>query len=325
MSKQPIYPKESVGSRMSQHVPVYHQAKRLSAVMEGLLEHSWASIDMVYVTDDDNKLVGVVSIAQAQTGSKQTTLASLMQPVHHVLHPHDDQEKAVFMAIRDDVTSVPVVTKQRVFVGAMTAEALIDIMHEEHIEDALISAGVRDKDANVFKLIKARTGLLVRSRTPWLVVGLTLSMGLGLISSFFEETLEASIALAFFIPVIVYVAGSVGAQASTIAVRALAVTTINYARYVKKELVVGTALGVIMGFLGALGAMIISQSAPVAVVVGLTLFTASAAATVLASLVPITLIKLGKDPALGSGPLATVLQDIFSLLIYFLFAMMIIS
>lgn len=324
MSQQAVYPKESVGSRMSRHVPVYHQAKRLSSVIEGLLEHSWASIDMVYVTDDDNKLVGVVSITKAQTNSKQTTLTSLMQPVHHVLHPHDDQEKAVFMAIRDDVTSVPVVNKQYVFVGAMTAEALIDIMHEEHIEDALISAGVRDKDANVFKLIKARTGLLVRSRTPWLIIGLALSMGLGLIASFFEETLEASIALAFFIPVIVYVADSVGMQASAIVVRALAVTKINYGHYVRKELLVGIVLGAIMGLLGALGALIISQSVPVAFVVGLTLFTASTLATVLGSLVPISLRKLGKDPALGSGPLATVLQDILSLIIYFLFALAII-
>ena len=324
MSRNQPYPKESIGNRMSRHVPVYHQSKRISTVIDALLEQSWASIDTVYVTDDDNKLVGVVSMAQAQTHAKHTTLARLMQPVHHTLQPQDDQEKAVFMAIRDDVTSIPVVNKQHVFLGAMTAEALIDIMHEEHIEDTLISAGVRDRDANVFKLIKARTGLLVRSRTPWLIIGLTLSMGLGLIASFFEETLEASIALAFFIPVIVYVADSVGTQASTIAVRALAITKINYGRYVRKELLVGIALGVIMGLFGALGALIISQSAPVALVVGLTLFTASALATVLASLVPITLRKLGKDPALGSGPLATVLQDILSLVIYFLFAMAII-
>ncbi len=319
------YPSESIGSRMSTNVPVYPSDTPLHDIKDDLFNKNWASIHTVFVTDANGKLVGEVDIASREIANKSTTLQDVMAQPEVVLHPHADQEKAAFLAIKKDIVSIPVVDNHGTFLGAVTGHSIIDIMHEEHLEDTLLSAGVRESSSSVLKIIRERTSMLVRSRTPWLVLGLILSMGLGLIASFFEETLEKSIALAFFIPVIVYVADSVGTQASTIAVRALAITKLKFFRYLQKELVVGICLGLIMGALGALGALLISQSMDVALVVGLTLFTACTLATALASAVPFTLKAVGKDPALGSGPLATVLQDILSLVIYFVFAMAIIG
>ena len=319
------YPSESVGSRMSTNVPAYTVDTPLHDIKDNLFQEDWDSIRTVFAIDD-GKLVGVVDIASSEIADKSTTLADVMTKPKTVLHPHADQEKAAFIAIKKDIVSIPVVDNHGTFLGAVTGHSIIDIMHEEHLEDTLLSAGIREPGStSALKIIRERTAMLVRSRTPWLILGLVLSMGLGLIASFFEETLEKSIALAFFIPVIVYVADSVGTQASTIAVRALAITKLEYFRYLRKELLVGLCLGLVMGSLGALGALLISQSVDVAMVVGLTLFTASALATTLASTVPFALKKLGKDPALGSGPLATVLQDILSLVIYFLFAVALIG
>lgn len=319
------YPPESIGSRMSTNVPVYQSSTSFESVKDAVFQKKWASIRNIYVVDNDNKLVGLVDLANIAIDKQSSTLAELMQEPTATLRPDADQEKAAYLAIKNDEAAIPVVDKHGSFLGAITAHAIIDILHEEHIEDALLSAGIRESSSGVLKLIKARTSLLVSSRIPWLVIGLALSMGLGLIASLFEETLEKSIALAFFIPVIVYVADSVGTQASTIAVRALAITKLNFFRYLQKELAVGVILGLIMGTLGALGAAAIGQSTDVALVVGLTLFTACTLATTLASAVPFTLKRFGKDPALGSGPLATVLQDILSLVIYFLIAMTIIG
>ncbi len=319
------YPAESVGSRMSQNVPVFQPSDTFQKVLRGITRYNWDSVRTVYVVDDAQKLLGIVDIAETADITEHTRLESVMvQPVA-TLRPHADQEKAVFIAIHNDVTAVPVVDKQGLFCGAITGHSLIDIMHEEHVEDALLSAGLRSKDANILKIATQRTRLVVRSRVPWLIIGLVISMGLGLITSFFEETLEQSIALAFFIPVIAYIAGSVGAQSSMIAVRALATTKVQTASYLAKELLIGISLGLILGFLGGIGAFAISQSLEVALVVGLALLSANAIGCTLASAVPMVLKKAGKDPALGSGPMATALQDILSLLIYFLLALAIIS
>ena len=319
------YPPESVGARMSTNVPIFATDVPVKQVVDALLKQRWDSIRHIYVVDNEQRLQGIVTVAQAQLGKQQQPLGDIMQPVRTKLHPHVDQETAVFSAIKHDETAIPVVDRHGHFLGAIAEGAIIDIMHEEHVEDAMLSAGLRADQTGLLRLTSNRIGLIVSSRAPWLIGGLLMGMGLGLITSFFEQTLEASIALAFFIPVIAYIADSVGTQSSTITVRALATMHLRYGHYIIKELFVGMALGLILGTLGSIGAFVISQSPEVALVVGLTLLCASTIASVLSAVVPMSLKALGKDPALGSGPLATVIQDILSLLIYFLFAIMIIS
>jgi magnesium transporter len=167
--------------------------------------------------------------------------------------------------------------------------------------------------------------LVVQSRAPWLIVGLFVGLGLGLISSWFEESLQKTVALAYFIPVVAYIADSVGTQSEAIAVRALATVKLDYKGYLFKELLVGVTLGVLMGLIGGLGATLIGKSLQIGLVVGLSLFVASAVASVVASLLPILFKISGKDPALGSGPLATALQDVISVIIYFAFAITLID
>ncbi len=319
------YPQETVGNRMSTNVPVFHKDDTFRQVLNGLTKYHWDSVRVIYVVDDANVLLGIVDIAETADISEDTELEAVMKQPLSSLHPGVDQEKAVFIAIHNDVVAIPVIDKQGVLHGAITGHTIIDIMHEEHVEDAMLTAGLRSKNSSILKLATQRTSLIVKSRAPWLIIGLIISMGLGLITSFFEETLEASIALAFFIPVIAYIAGSVGAQSSIITVRALATMKINVIHYLLKEVLVGISLGVILGTLGAIGAFAISQSMEVAAVVGLALLAANAIGCTLASAVPMLLKKMGKDPALGSGPMATALQDILSLLIYFLLAVAIIS
>lgn len=319
------YAPETVGSRMSTNVPIFHKDDLFGDVLNSLTEHRWDSVRTIYVTDEEQSLLGIVDIAETEGIKKSTSLESVMKDPASTLHPDSDQEKAVFIAIRNDVVAIPVIDKHGALCGAITGHTIIDIMHEEHIEDVMLGAGVRGKDSNIFRLATERTALVVRSRSPWLILGLFIGIGLGLIASFFEETLQSSIALAYFIPVVTYIADSVGTQSSTITVRALATIKIRNSAYLLKELFVGVSLGAILGVLGAIGAYVISQSAEVALVVGLALLSASTIASVLASAVPMSLRALGKDPALGSGPLATALQDIISLLVYFLFAVLILG
>lgn len=318
------YQSETIGAIMSRHVPTCHGDDTQRVILALTSGKKWDSVHNIYVVER-GKLLGVVHVAALLHAGKRATARELMEVPGQTLSPDEDQENAIFYAIRDDVIAIPVVSSSGRFLGAVTAHTLIDIMHDEHVEDALLTAGIHGKASHITKLAAERTFLIVRGRAPWLIFGLLVGLGLGLLSSFFEHALQANVAIAYFIPVVAYIADSVGTQSEAIAVRALATLKINYPLYLIKELLVGSMLGVLVGVLGGVGAMLIAHSPYIGLAVGLALFVASVIAAVLAALIPMMFKLLGKDPALGSGPLATALQDLISILVYFSFAMLLVA
>lgn len=319
-SQKPVYPAESVGSILTTNVLVAKAEDELEDLLRAIASADWDDIQYAYVLDSDRKLIGVVDLARFLRAKATKLAKDLMTPPSETIHPHADQEKAVLLAVKGDITAVPVVDSQGVFLGAVVARKIIDVMHQEHLEDALLSSGIRGRGSHITKLATSGYWEVITSRAPWLLFGGLVGLGLGLIASIFEKSLETSVALAYFVPVVAYVADSVGTQSEAIAVRALATFKINYTTYLLRELVVGLVLGAILGSIGAVGAALIGHSMAIGLIVGFSLFVASAVASVLASLIPIIFKTLGKDPALGSGPLATALQDVVSIIIYFLFA-----
>ncbi|OGE46068.1 hypothetical protein A3B39_03625 [Candidatus Daviesbacteria bacterium RIFCSPLOWO2_01_FULL_37_10] len=170
------------------------------------------------------------------------------------------------------------------------------------------------------ELVTARFWDLIKIRLPWLIVGLTGALLAGVIVSRFELSLREHIALAFFIPVIAYMSDAIGTQTETIFIRALANLRFSIKKYIFRELFVGATMGSLIGFLAGFFASLISGSSQIGLVVGLSLFFSMSAATVLACQVPIILRSFRNDPAVGSGPFTTALQDVVSLTIYFLVA-----
>lgn len=314
------YGAESVHSIMSKDVPTCRADDTQGALMSVISSRKWASVHNVYVVDGQGRLQGLVHIDNLLRAPRAAKAKDIMAKPKIVLRPSDDQERAVFEAIKNDIIAIPVADEGDHFLGAVTAWHIIDVMHDEHVEDTLVTAGIRGDMGRVVSETSRRSGMIVRGRAPWLIFGLAMGMLLAVISSMFEEPLQKSVAVAYFIPVVAYIAGAVGTQSGAVAVRALAVSKIKPGLYLLKEFIVGSALGVIVGLLGAIGASIIAQSTTVGLVVGLSLLAASVVSTVLAAIIPIAFKAIGKDPALGSGPLATALQDVASILVYFVFA-----
>lgn len=314
------YGAETVNGIMSKNVPTCRFDDTQGILMSIISSRRWASVHNVYVLDELGKLLGIVHVDKLLRSPRSATVESIMIKPKVVLHPGEDQEKAVFEAIKNDVIAIAVTDDEDHFMGAVTAYSIIDVMHDEHVEDTLVSAGFHGKASNIVKLATERTVLIFGSRAPWLIFGLAVGLGLGLISSFFEDQLMANVAIAYFIPVVAYIADSVGTQSEAIAVRALATLKINPALYLVKELMVGLMLGSLMGVLGGIGASLIAGSVRIGFAVGLSLLVASFLAAALASAIPMIFKALGKDPALGSGPLATAIQDVISIVIYFGFA-----
>jgi len=321
-SRYHSFPEESVGRILSTDVLTASPEDRLRDVFRSIYTRSWDDIQCAFVLDKGGRLLGVVDLSRFSKAELRTPVVEVMARPGVTVDPLADQERVVLLAIKHDVTVVPVVDGQGVFHGAVTAGTIIDVMHQEHLEDALLASGLTGRGSHILKLARSRYREVIASRAPWLVFGAVVGLALGFIASRFEHTLRETVALAYFIPVITYIADSVGTQAEAITVRALATLNIRSGPYLLRELIVGICLGAILGLLGGAGALAVSGSLGIAAVVASSLLIASALASVLASLIPITFRALGKDPALGSGPLATALQDVLSVVIYFVIAML---
>jgi magnesium transporter len=188
-----------------------------------------------------------------------------------------------------------------------------------------VRARIYGRPVATFGQVEARSSSVervsqrLRHRLPWLLVGLVGAMGSAGIVASFEATLREEVLLAFFVPAVVYIADAVGTQTETLVIRGMA-AGVPVRDVVVRELVTGILIG---GFLASaffVFALAVWGSADVAAVVALSLLVSSSLATVLAMALPAALVRLGRDPAFGSGPLATVIQDLLSIAVYFAFA-----
>jgi magnesium transporter len=152
-------------------------------------------------------------------------------------------------------------------------------------------------------------------RLPWLVVGLVGAMISAGLMAAFEARLEAVLAVAYFVPGIVYLADAVGTQTETVAIRGLSVG-VGIRRILASEALTGLIVGVLLGLVMTPAVMLMTSDWRLTLAVAFAVLAASSIATVVALLLPWLLHAAGRDPAFGSGPLATVIQDLLSILIY---------
>ncbi|NIR30395.1 MAG: magnesium transporter, partial [Gammaproteobacteria bacterium] len=151
----------------------------------------------------------------------------------------------------------------------------------------------------------------------WLLIGLVGSMLGATLVAQFERTLQAQLALAYFIPAIVYLADAVGTQSEAVAVRGLSLTRVGIGRLLLGELSTGVLMGLALALLAGLFSMAAFTQASLALSVAISLLAACAVATSIGLLLPWLFARASWDPALASGPVATIIQDVLSLMIYF--------
>lgn len=169
-----------------------------------------------------------------------------------------------------------------------------------------------------------RISRLFRLRIPWLIIGLIGGTLISFGMSSFEKVLTDNIGLAFFLPMIVYISDAVGTQTETIFVRTLAREKFNFYKYLLKEVFIGALLGLTLGIpMGIIASLWLGHK--IGLTVGLALFINITVAPLIAILIPEVLFKERNDPALGAGPITTVIQDAISLLIYFIVAKIILN
>jgi len=285
----------------------------------------------IYVTDNERRLHGAVSLRDLITAEPNSIVADVMTE-DPISVTYDVKDEDVAQLLQDsDLIAVPVVDKENRLLGAVTVDDAMDVLSDEATENALSKAGfasIGQEDVDRSQLLTSgKLWQVWQIRMPFLFVALAGGMIAGAFIEQFEHTLAQIYVLAFFIPVIMDMGGNVGTQSATIFTRAVVLGQIDFKRFLKqwgREVLIGLSMGLVFGILGGLIVLIwqgdLDYAFDLALVIGLSLTFAITIASALGFLVPFLLVKLGLDQAAGANPFITTLKDITSLIIYFLLA-----
>lgn len=314
---EPLLP-GSIEQYVARAVPVCAASDRAADVRLGLHGRSYDSVADVAVCDGGH-LVGLISAERLLAADDDATAAALMDPDPPVVAPGLDQEKAAWKAVQHGESSLAVVDADGTFRGLVPPARLMGVLLREHDEDVLRLSGVTLSSASARRASEEPLRARLWHRAPWLVVGLLGSAVAASVMGGFEEEIADDVRLAFFVPGVVYMADAVGTQTEALIIRGLSVG-VSIRRVLRLEILTGLALGVLLGVATIPAVSAAFGSLELALVVAISLFAACAVATFVAMSLPWVMTQLGRDPAYGSGPLATVVQDLLSLLIYFVVA-----
>jgi magnesium transporter len=205
------------------------------------------------------------------------------------------------------------------FRGVVPADRLLAALLHTHDRDLARLGGYLAGTSRAREAAEEDVSRRLLHRLPWLIVGLVGAMGSAVVVGAYEQQLDRVVVLAFFLPAVVYMADAVGTQTETVLIRGLAVG-ISMRTVLRRELITGALIGLLIGTAFLPFALLGWGDAEVAIAVGLALLASCSIATVVAVLLPWILHRSGRDPAFGSGPVATIVQDLLSIVAYLLIA-----
>lgn len=261
----------------------------------------------VVLVDPRHRPVAYVTLGRLMSSSRDTLLATLTEDSFRTFRADEDEGDVAYAFNQYHLISAPVVDAEGRLTGVITIDDAMAVLDEEHEEDVFRLAGVGEES------LSTSTLQIVRRRFPWLGVNLVTSILASIVISFFEDVISAVVALAVLMPIVASMGGNAATQSMTVAVRALAtrdLTSSNALRVIRRETVAGFLNGlifaVVMGVVGVIwfGSPILGVVIAVAMVVNLLV------AGIAGVLVPLTLDKIGIDPALASGAFVTTVTDV---------------
>ncbi len=312
------YPENSVGRLMT---PEYIALKIYWSI-EKAIQHirEWGkdaeTIDMVYVVDENWKLLNDIPIRRIILADKEQTVKDIMDNHLISINVNEDQEKAIKLFRKYNLVALPVTDSENNFLGIITVDDILDVLQEENTEDItkMSAVEVDEKDLGfITDLKKVSIIKIFKSRITWLFALLLMDLITGGIIQGFESTIAKYVVLVTFLPVLVDTAGNAGSQSATLVIRALALETIkrkDWFYLLEKELLVASLLGIVMGAGVSVMGIVRGKSWLIAEVVVITMIANVIIGSLIGVLLPFIFSYLKKDPATASTPLITTLADI---------------
>jgi magnesium transporter len=322
------YPENSVGRLMTPDYVYVYEYNSVQEVLDTI--RRWGSnsetIDVIYVIDGRGELIDDIRIRDFLIASPDTKVSDLMDERFISLKVNDDQEVASEVFKMNNRVALPVTDEKNILLGIVTIDDMLWVAQEEYTEDIQKIGGTQALDApyldiSIPKLIKKRAG--------WLVILFLSEMLTATAMQFFQHEIETATVLALFIPLIMSSGGNSGSQASTLIIQAMAlgeVTLTDWWRVMRRELISGFILGLILGAIGYFRIILwqnlhifdygiywkLIASTIFFSLIGIVLW-----GSLMGSMLPILLKKLKQDPAASSAPFVATLVDVTGIVIYF--------
>ncbi|MNN02871.1 Magnesium transporter MgtE [compost metagenome] len=329
------YPEDSVGRLMT---PDYITVKAHWSI-ERILGHirrygkDSETIDVLYVIDSNGKLIDDIRIKDVLMAEPETIVGDLIDYRLISLNAYDPQEEAINIFRMNNRVALPVVDGQGVMLGIITVDDILWVANEEYTEDMQRIGGTEALDE---PYLDVSIKNLVKKRAGWLIVLFLGQLLTATVIEHFEEQMASAIMLFALMPVIISSGGNSGSQASTLIIQAMAlgeVTLSDWWRVMRREILSGLLLGLILGALGFLRIMAWQSFAHsygeywvlVALVISLSLIGVVLWGSLMGSMLPFVMKRLGADPASSSAPFVSTLVDVTGLLIYFTVATLILK
>jgi len=295
-------------------VPIVSPSQSAAEARHALVGKSFDFVDEVVVLDE-GRLVGLVAVSRLLEAPEETPLEALVDVDPVAIRPGESEEMAAWQMVRRRQSNLAVIGSDGSFVGLVPSHRLIGRLLAQHDEDAARLGGYLASSGRARLAAEEPVSRRLLHRLPWLLVGLAGAMASAVIVGAFESQLQEVVLLAFFVPAVVYMADAVGTQTETLLIRGMS-ADIDMRKVVRRELVTGVLIGILVGLAFVPFALIGWGDADVALAVGLALVASCSIATSVATVLPRLLARFGSDPAFGSGPLATIVQDLLSIAVY---------
>ena len=313
------YPDDSCGRIMTAEYVVLSASMTAKEALAHIRSKAYSkeTIYTSFVTDSERHLIGSVELEDLILAAPTTLVSSIMNDMPVSILTTNDQEEAARTISRWDLHTLPVVDKEKRLVGIITFDDVLDVVEEEATEDFERMAGIEPVDEDY---LDANIFTIARKRFFWLIVCIVAEALTSTVLKHYSPVIRHTVALTFFIPLLIGTGGNAGTQAATLMIRGMAVGEIewsNVGRILLREL--GTAL-LVGGVLGAIGlgwAYFQGSGAGVAITVALGVLTVVIVGNLSGTVLPL-LARLARfDPAIMAGPFITTVVDVVGLIIYF--------
>ncbi|HEV8283727.1 MAG TPA: magnesium transporter [Chitinophagaceae bacterium] len=330
------YPENSVGRLMTPDYVYVYENNTVTEVLETIRRKGKDSetIDVIYVINKNGELLDDIRIREFLLALPDKKVSDIMDERVISLNAYDDQEKANEVFKMNNRVALPVVSNSNKLLGIVTIDDILWVASEEFSEDIQKIGGTSALDEPYLEMPIFR---LFKKRIVWLVVLFLGEMLTATAMAYFEDEIAKAVVLALFVPLIISSGGNTGSQASTLIIQAMAVGEITIAdwwRVIRREIISGLLLGIVLGIIGFFRIVIWHSISPtlygehwmsIAITVGIALTGVVLWGTISGSMLPILLKKLGADPAVSSAPFVATLVDVTGLVIYFSVAFLILS
>ena len=325
------YPEQSIGRLMTVDFLALRAEWSVSEGMSYIRTHGKKSesINRIYITDTRGCLRDDIPLRSFIFAEPDAKISSLMDGSVVSLSAFEDQEEAVLMMEKYDISELPVIDSAGVLIGIVTFDDVMDIQEEEATEDFQKFGGMEalEKPYDATALIA-----MVKKRAGWLILLFLGEMLTATALGYFEQELDKAVILSLFLPLIISSGGTSGSQAATLIVRALSINEISLKDWwfvLQREFLSGLLLGCILGCIGFLRIVLWSSATGIygehSIEIGLTIGTSLIGVvmwgTLSGSMLPLLMKKLGFDPATSSAPFVATLVDVTGIIIYFSMAL----